>query len=768
MKISHTVLLLAFLIHWYGLYAQSRWIDIGPTGGSVNSIKCFPTKNEILLSGLHIGGLYRSTNNGENWENIFTDPVYDIAITDDSMVYVASKAGLFVSNNHGVNWNRILHVSTRQVVSYINGIVVADTISNSQSRSSELITSYNYGLTWEKWKGTDRKSNSILADGEKRGSLIFHFSGTVFRSELTQLYKSDGTSWEKWINLGTVLNSPGVDPPNIVLLTPSKSDSAIYVYSQFYDHHPGGFQPGGIFESTDLGVTWKYLNYTSTTYLAKLDDELILGSDKGEIIIFNKKTLQSKKLFTTGGSITGIISEKWKNQKLIISTNGGIFKTDDGGVSWSFICKGIQHPAITAFQIILINNTNERILAYAHNNGIWYSDDKGKSWQLKQLTPKIFPGMIKKSFTNSKYLLAGGNYIFQSSDGGESWGAADITGVPYYGRGETISISATTFNQNGFSIIYNAHSKDDYRGNFYSSSEWVNETTFRWNAPALSTKKSKLCFDEKQNYLWSSIRPDYNYKSIPTIVAENSSGEQKSRIQIPDSSAADLFLVEDDKIFILNSRNKKFWASYDNGTNWSSVEADIKNVANSYFDFGIPNISFGEIKYSSQQQRLYVLFPNNGIIFSKDDGKSLSPFNTGLRSLAVYQLEFSDTDPNVCYVATNDGFYIIDVTLDVDDKPFQISSMYKLFQNYPNPFNPKTTIKYAITKEKTSNGASIHKVTLKVYDILGRCITTLVDEEKPAGYYEVAFNATNLPSGVYFYQLKTGNFVETKKLVLLK
>ena len=85
---------------------------------------------------------------------------------------------------------------------------------------------------------------------------------------------------------------------------------------------------------------------------------------------------------------------------------------------------------------------------------------------------------------------------------------------------------------------------------------------------------------------------------------------------------------------------------------------------------------------------------------------------------------------------------------------------YKLFQNYPNPFNPTTTIKYGIS-ERTF-------VELRVYDILGKEIALLVNEEQKAGYYELNFNQINLPSGVYFYQLRAGNFVETKKMVLMK
>ena len=84
-----------------------------------------------------------------------------------------------------------------------------------------------------------------------------------------------------------------------------------------------------------------------------------------------------------------------------------------------------------------------------------------------------------------------------------------------------------------------------------------------------------------------------------------------------------------------------------------------------------------------------------------------------------------------------------------------------MLQNFPNPFNPSTTIYYSIPE--------ISFVTLKVYDVLGIEITTLVNEEKPAGSYEVEFSAAGgLPSGVYFYLLNSGNVIETKKMILLK
>jgi parallel beta-helix repeat protein len=90
----------------------------------------------------------------------------------------------------------------------------------------------------------------------------------------------------------------------------------------------------------------------------------------------------------------------------------------------------------------------------------------------------------------------------------------------------------------------------------------------------------------------------------------------------------------------------------------------------------------------------------------------------------------------------------------------QIPKEYILYQNYPNPFNPSTTIRYAVPK--TVN------VELKVFDILGREVKTLVNETKNPGYYEVQFNASNFASGVYFYRLKAGDYIKTGKMLLLK
>jgi hypothetical protein len=87
-------------------------------------------------------------------------------------------------------------------------------------------------------------------------------------------------------------------------------------------------------------------------------------------------------------------------------------------------------------------------------------------------------------------------------------------------------------------------------------------------------------------------------------------------------------------------------------------------------------------------------------------------------------------------------------------------SVFSLSQNYPNPFNPTTIIKYAMSSKQYAS--------LKVYDVLGNEVATLVNEEKETGIYEVEFDATGITSGIYFYKLQAGNFVETKKMLVIK
>ncbi|GBD91697.1 hypothetical protein BMS3Abin04_02429 [bacterium BMS3Abin04] len=114
-----------------------------------------------------------------------------------------------------------------------------------------------------------------------------------------------------------------------------------------------------------------------------------------------------------------------------------------------------------------------------------------------------------------------------------------------------------------------------------------------------------------------------------------------------------------------------------------------------------------------------------------------------------------------------------DIVVPVNEETNKLPNKFLLSQNYPNPFNPTTTIKYTIQTPlnhpfaKRGNTRGI-PISLKVYDVLGREVATLVNKKQKPGAYKVEFNASNLPSGVYLYKLKAGSFVQVKKMILLK
>jgi hypothetical protein len=108
-----------------------------------------------------------------------------------------------------------------------------------------------------------------------------------------------------------------------------------------------------------------------------------------------------------------------------------------------------------------------------------------------------------------------------------------------------------------------------------------------------------------------------------------------------------------------------------------------------------------------------------------------------------------------CVRCVND----IDVGVDDKDKS-ELTKNFLLLQNYPNPFNPSTTINYQLPTQ--------NHITLKIFDVLGREVATLVNGVEEAGYKSVNFDASKLPSGVYFYRIQAGSYVQTNKMLLMK
>lgn len=191
----------------------------------------------------------------------------------------------------------------------------------------------------------------------------------------------------------------------------------------------------------------------------------------------------------------------------------------------------------------------------------------------------------------------------------------------------------------------------------------------------------------------------------------------------------------------------------DGGQNWESSQFD-------FLEWG------SDIEYIPGNPS-NVWYASGAVCFSSDTGKTwVEEFR--VEDMAFYDIVFTDENSgwigsgrggriyNI-FRTTNGGFGgIVSVDNAIDFRP----GGFMLEQNYPNPFNPKTRVKYQIPE--------LSFVTVKIYDVLGNEISTIVNEEKPAGEYVVEFGGDGLTSGIYFYQLRAGDYTDTKKMILLK
>ena len=155
--------------------------------------------------------------------------------------------------------------------------------------------------------------------------------------------------------------------------------------------------------------------------------------------------------------------------------------------------------------------------------------------------------------------------------------------------------------------------------------------------------------------------------------------------------------------------------------------------------------------------------------FAQNSQVNWSAFSSGFGvSNSVNSVTMSSAGQSFAGTSTNGNSKVISgflaytsiIITDVSDEQEIIPTVYKLNQNYPNPFNPSTVISWQLPVSG--------QVSLKIYDILGNEVATLVNENKEAGYYEVQFDGSQLASGMYIYRLTAGNYISTKKMLMIK
>ena len=191
--------------------------------------------------------------------------------------------------------------------------------------------------------------------------------------------------------------------------------------------------------------------------------------------------------------------------------------------------------------------------------------------------------------------------------------------------------------------------------------------------------------------------------------------------------------------------------SGDIGATWSDISSNL------------PDAPVNAFAVDNNDQSVLYLGNDVGMYVSFNTGDSWEFLGRGIPTVTVGDIKIHPTENFLVAGTHGRGMYKINLDLVTGietQKEEIIVNDFVLAQNYPNPFNPSTSIRYTIGSQQY--------VLLKVYDVIGNEVATLVSEEKPAGTYEVRFNASGFTSGVYFYTLRAKNYIETKKMILLR
>jgi hypothetical protein len=193
------------------------------------------------------------------------------------------------------------------------------------------------------------------------------------------------------------------------------------------------------------------------------------------------------------------------------------------------------------------------------------------------------------------------------------------------------------------------------------------------------------------------------------------------------------------------------------GNGGGSIRGFVRNANGE----GLSGVAVSAIGSNGNTDNLYSTTGSNGsyLITNLDAGSyAIAADKIGFNSAALNNITI-DYSLGI-FNSNNANLVLSDNTVtDVQTNPV-LHGNFELGQNYPNPFNPSTIIKYSIPANSF--------VQIRVYDVIGREVSTLVKAQMNAGTYNVTFNADNMPSGIYFYRIEAGNFVQTRKMILLK
>ncbi len=690
-------------------FINAQWISINRSCGIIDCLAFTP--NEIGGTNIFAGtysGIFLSKDNGYSWTYVNNGPdnnVSAFAILGTTIFAGTRFDGIFRSTDNGTNWASV----NTGLPSDINvlSLVVNGTYLFVGTDDNGIFLSTNNGVNWT--------SSNI---GLPVNIDIYSFSvidSNIYAVAYQSVYIStnNGTSW----NLVTGW------PRNVNCIT--QSGDSLFAVS------------GNIVSlSTDDGINWSTLSSKVPAYVTSLvlrGSNLIAGTNNGIYISTNGGASWSA--FNDGMTDLWINTLVTNGMDLFAGTgynwSGGVFRLPENTTTW--IAEGLTRYEKINAMAFSGNNIFVGTADHNYRGCVFLSTDEGNSWIYEN---RGLPSEVLTLAVKGDYLFAGTSQggVFISTNNGVSWDNVS-TGLPLAAPNFYYAVTDLAVNGNDLFAV----TSDDI---FLSTNNGINWTSVESDLPNyvnILVTNGNYLIAGAYNGLFVSTNNGVNWTSASTGMP----------------SYTEIFSLKVSGTDIFSGTEEGVYLSKDNGTSWTALNTGLKSKIVRSLALNGSEIFAGTSK---------------GVFHSTNNGTNWSDVSAGL---------WNNFDVNLLTVIGTNLFAAENSYGDFGKRPLSeitaidefslndLTTRFMLNQNYPNPFNPTTTISYSIPVE-TLRATSLHQVTLRVYDVLGREVATLVNEEKPAGNYEVNFDAGNMTSGIYFYTLKAGEFSQTKKLMLIK
>jgi hypothetical protein len=687
--------------------AHAEWSQMpGPTGALVTVLS---RSGSVLLAGTHSKGVYRTTDGGASWRaansGIENTEVHDLIFTGSH--WLAS-----VSNHCGVlSIYQSTDDGTHWTDTNFNNLATSFALKGSVVYAtvldfdSSIYRSTNGGLDWVQLPSPINEANKIFISGN-----------TILVAEHNFIWRStdDGGNW---------------DPVEQFAL------SGIRSFAQSGTR----FLAAGIcclYSSTNNGASWQFQNFPGGVLsLSASGTTVYLGG--GSKVSKSTNSGVNWIDVSTGLGKGDIQALQFDGTNVFAGTpndTAAIYLTSNGGTSWSPAAVGLP-VAPTTRTLAAAGNA---IFLGTQGDGIYRSTDNGISWFKKGLNNPDLANQLVLSFCvkNGNIFAGGSNGLFRSTDNGETF-QTTVNGFP---AGTIFIPSLTVSGGNIVAAASIVNGSSSTVGIFHSSDDGAS-----WHQsifPATTVYVSSVASDGSSRVYAGSYGESFSTTGLFT-----STNNGVSWTSMTFSLNADIERIAVKGSNVLTSNLFFAFYSTDGGNN--------------FFGSGFPD---GGIDTYTLKNNL-IFGGQKGVHLSTDQGATWTPAQDGFPACPKPIVEAScandaylfagGTDSGVWRIPLSD-FGVTGVIADTQARP----RGNFLLQNVPNPANPITAIEFSVARPE--------HVELKIFDVQGREITTLLSEDVQAGPHKLTWDSSAVASGVYYYTLRAEDFERTRQLVVLK